>query len=553
MDSYRRGETTQPLLRETIPESFLQTARRFPNQEALVVRHQDVRWTYQEYAQRVDALAAGLLACGIEPGDRVGIWAPNCVEWCLTQFATARIGAIMVCINPAYRLEELAFALVNVDCRALVLAPAFKSSDYLAMLCTLAPELHECEPGQLRAQKLPALTSVIRTGTEQSPGMFNFNAVCAMGDARTAARLADLEGQLDPDQPVNIQFTSGTTGTPKGATLTHRNILNNGHQVGQAQRFTHRDRICIPVPLYHCFGMVMGNLAAVSHGATAVFPSEAFEPTAVLQAVAQERCTALYGVPTMFIGCLEDAQFGDYDLGTLRTGIMAGAPCPEPVMRRVMESMNMPEVTIMYGHTETSPVNHVTQIDDTRDKRVSTVGRCGPHQEIKIIDRSGDIVETGETGELCCRGYSVMQGYWGDEARTAQTIDAEGWLHSGDLAVMDDEGYVKIVGRIKDMIIRGGENIYPAEIETFLYRHPGIQEVAIFGVADEKYGEAVCAWVQCVEGSVLSREEVRDYCRGKIAHFKIPQYVEFVDEFPMTVTGKLQKFRMAQEMSRRLG
>lgn len=552
VSSYRKGVTEPPLLDATIGDCLQQTAQQYPGHEALVVRHQGIRWTYREYLERIDALATGLLALGIGPGERVGIWAPNCVEWCLTQFATARIGAIMVCINPAYRLTELEFALANVGCRALVLADAFKSSDYLAMLQEIAPELSTCEPGALSAERVPLLDTVIRTGTGSTPGMFNFDAVCAMGTQDEYERLQDITSALNPGQPVNIQFTSGTTGTPKGATLTHRNILNNGYQVGEAQRFTDRDRICIPVPLYHCFGMVMGNLAAISHGATAVFPADAFEPGAVLETVEQERCTALYGVPTMFIACLEDAEFGRYDLTSLRTGIMAGAPCPEPIMRRVIDQMHMHEVTIMYGQTETSPVNHMTDIADSLDKRVGTVGRCGPHQEIKIIDAEGAVVPCGTTGELCCRGYSVMQGYWGDEARTRETIDAEGWLHSGDLAVMDDEGYVQIVGRIKDMIIRGGENIYPREIEEFLYSHPAIQEVAVFGVDDEKYGEAVCAWIQLAEGCALDADAVQAFCRDAIAHFKVPRYVEFVDAFPMTVTGKLQKFLMSQEMNRRL-
>jgi fatty-acyl-CoA synthase len=550
--SYLCGEAKTPLLYETIGNCFDRMADTCPDREALVVRYQNVRWTYRQYRQEVDRLATGLLKLGIQPGDRVGIWSPNGYEWCLTQFATAKIGAVMVCINPAYRLYELEYALNKVGCRAIIAAEKFKTSDYLNMLQTLAPELDQCEPGRLKSEKLPHLETVIRMGDAATPGMLNFAAVCELGGETERQRLQALKRELQPDDAINIQFTSGTTGSPKGATLTHCNILNNGYQVGQGMAFTGQDRLCIPVPLYHCFGMVMGNLACLTHGATAVFPSDAFDPLTVLQTVQAERCTALHGVPTMFITELEHPQFGEFDLSSLRTGIMAGAPCPVEVMKRVIEDMHMAEVTIMYGQTETSPVNHMTALDDPLDKRVGTVGRCGPHQEIKIVDDNGRVVPIGEKGELCCRGYSVMRGYWADAEKTAETIDAAGWLHSGDLAIMDDAGYVQIVGRLKDMIIRGGENVYPREVEEFLYTHPAIQEVQVFGIPDEKYGEEICAWIQLKEGESLTAEDVKAYCQDRITHFKVPRHIRLVEEFPMTVTGKIQKFKMREAMEKAL-
>jgi fatty-acyl-CoA synthase len=510
----------------------------------LVVRHQNIRWTYADYQQRIDALASGLLAMGVNPGDRVGIWSPNRVEWCLTQFATAKIGAIMVCINPAYRLYELEYALNKVECKALIAAESFKSSEYLQMLQTLAPELAQCAPGALAAAKLPHLKSVVRMGEGKTPGMFNFDQVCALGGPSETSRMAAIAATLQPDDAINIQFTSGTTGSPKGATLSHFNILNNGLQVGAGMRFTKEDRLCIPVPLYHCFGMVMGNLACLTHAACAVFPDEGFDPNSVLRAVEEEKCTALHGVPTMFVAETDLPNVADYDLSSLRTGVMAGAPCPLELMHQVIDKLNMSEITIMYGQTETSPVNHMTDIDAPAEKRCGTVGRVGPYQEIKIIDEQGVVVPVGSTGELCCRGYSVMRGYWNDEERTRETIDSSGWLHSGDLAEMDVEGYVQIVGRIKDMIIRGGENVYPREIEEFLYTHPDILEAQVFGIPDEKYGEIVCAWVQQRDGVELSAADIRAYCADQITHFKVPSIVRFVDEFPMTVTGKIQKFKM---------
>ena len=546
--SYLCGPASEPLLYETIGNCFDRIAATFPEREALVVRHQDIHWTFQEYRQHIDALATGLLKLGVRPGDRVGIWAPNRVEWCLTQFATAKIGAIMVCINPAYRLYELEYALNKVECKVIITAERFKTSEYLKMLYELAPELKHCQPGHLDSHRLPHLKMVIRMGTEESPGMLNFDDVCAGGGTHEREQLRELALQLQPDDAINIQFTSGTTGNPKGATLTHFNILNNGLQVGQGMNLTEQDRICIPVPLYHCFGMVMGNLAALTHGAAAVFPGKGFDPVSVLEAVQAEKCTALHGVPTMFIAELDLPTFDQYDLSSLRTGIMAGAPCPIEVMKKVIDKMHMSDVTIMYGQTETSPVNHATAIDAPLEKRVGSVGRVGPHLEVKIIDSDGRTVPVGAKGELCCRGYSVMQGYWGDPEKTADTIDTGRWLHSGDLAVMDEDGYVKIVGRLKDMIIRGGENVYPREVEEFLYTHPAIQEVQVFGIADAKYGEEICAWIQLREGENLTDEDIRAYCRDKITHFKIPRVIRFVDSFPMTVTGKIQKFKMREAM-----
>ena len=547
-ESYLCGTATEPLLYETIGGCLDRVAAEHPDADALIVRHQGVRWNYAEYKEKVEALAAGLLSLGIEPGDRVGIWAPNRYEWCLTQFATAKIGAIMVCVNPAYRLHELNYALNKVECKAIITADQFKTSDYLGMLNSLAPELAEAEPGQLSAKTLPHLTTVIRMGNEHSPGMFNFDDVCVLGGPAEKAKMADIATRLQPDDPINIQFTSGTTGNPKGATLSHFNILNNGLQVAACMRFTHEDRLCIPVPLYHCFGMVMGNLACLSHGACAIFPDEGFDPVSVLETVAAEKCTALHGVPTMFVAETELPDIDNYDLSSLRTGIMAGAPCPLELMHKVIDTLNMSEITIMYGQTETSPVNHMTDIESPIEKRCGTVGRVGPYQEIKIIDDAGHVVPLGEKGELCCRGYSVMRGYWNDAERTAETIDGAGWLHSGDLAVMDEDGYVQIVGRIKDMIIRGGENVYPREVEEFLYTHPDIQEVQVFGVPDERFGEIVAAWIQLKDGASVSEDDIRNFCRDQITHFKIPARIRFVAEFPMTVTGKIQKFKMRDAM-----
>jgi fatty-acyl-CoA synthase len=550
--SYYCGASQSQIIYETIGNYFDRTCESNPEIDALVVRHQSVRWSYQQLQERVNSLAAGLLALGIQTGDRVGIWGPNSAEWVMVQLATAKIGAIMVCINPAYRTYELEYALNKVECDTIIAAEQFKSSDYLGMLQTLAPELADCEPCGLQSKTLPHLKRVIRMGKGKSPGMLNFDDVCAMGAAEHHARLAQLAAELRPDDAINIQFTSGTTGNPKGATLSHCNILNNGYLTGAAMDLSPQDRLCIPVPLYHCFGMVLSVLACVAHGATMVFPGEAFDPLDTLKAVEEERCTALHGVPTMFIMELDHPSFSQFDLSSLRTGIMAGAPCPVEVMRRLISEMHMDDILIAYGQTEVSPINNMTLPNDSLERRTETVGRAVPWVEIKVIDDAGRVVRVGEKGEICTRGYSVMQGYWNDPERTAETIDAGGWLHSGDLAVMDGDGYVQIVGRIKDMIIRGGENIYPREIEEFLYQHPAISEVQVFGVPDEKMGEEVCAWIQLNAGHELSADDVKDYCRDKITHFKIPRYIDFVDEYPMTVTGKIQKFVMRETMVERL-
>ena len=550
--SYVHGGSDTPLIGETISVHFDRIAARWSNREALVVRHQDVRWSYEELKERVDAFAAGLLALGLEPGDRVGIWSPNNAEWVITQFATAKAGLILVNINPAYRVYELEYALNAVGCKALITATAFKSSDYTAMLAELAPEIASSDRGELRAKRLPHLRSLIQIGGQET-GFLAFDEVAAEAGAGHRAQLDDLAGRLQFDDAINIQFTSGTTGHPKGATLTHHNILNNAYFIGEAMRLRDADRVCIPVPLYHCFGMVLGNLACMTHGATIVYPAEAFEPLAVLETVEAERCTALYGVPTMFIAELEHPEFQRFDLSSLRTGIMAGSPCPIEVMKRVVAEMHMSEVTIAYGMTETSPVSFQTAVNDPEDRRVGTVGRVHPHVEVKIIDGDGRIAPVGSPGELCVRGYSVMLGYWDDPARTAEAIDQAGWMRTGDLATIDEAGFGNIVGRVKDMVIRGGENIYPREIEEFLYGHPKIGDVQVVGVPDPKYGEELCAWIKPRAGEDVSEEEIRAFCNGQIAHYKIPRYVRFVESFPMTVTGKIQKFIIRDKMIEELG
>ena len=523
--SYSQGLGTTPLLGETIGANFDRAVETHPDRDALVVRHQGVHWTYRELGAEVDRAARALDGLGLRKGDRVGIWAPNCAEWVVVQFATAKLGVILVNINPAYRTTELAYALRQSGCKLLVSATEFKTSDYRAMIDEVRPDL-------------PDLEHVLYI----EEGLFD-------------AAPAEVDWpELDPFEPINIQYTSGTTGSPKGATLSHSNILNNGYFVGEFCDYTEEDRVCIPVPFYHCFGMVMGNLGAVSHGACMVVPAPSFEPAATLAAVAEERCTSLYGVPTMFIAELEDPSFEDHDLTSLRTGIMAGSPCPEQVMRKVIDRMHMEGVTICYGMTETSPVSTQTTAEDELELRVGTVGRVHPHVEVKIVDpETGRIVPRGEPGELCTRGYSVMLGYWEDPERTGEAIDAARFMHTGDLATMDDAGYVKIVGRSKDMIIRGGENVYPREIEEFLYTHDAISDAAVYGVPDHRYGEAVMVSVILREGASLTEDELRDYCSGKIAHYKVPRYVTFVDEFPMTVTGKVQKFKMRDAAVEELG
>ena len=551
--SYVHGASDKPLIGQTIGRFFDEACARHAECEALVVRHQNVRLTYAQLKSKVDALACGLLRLCLAPGERIGIWSQNTLEWTLTQFASAKAGLVLVNINPAYRRSELEYALNKVGCRALVLSPAFKTSNYLEMIADLAPELGHCEPGLLRSHRLPSLEMVIRMGADKSPGMISFDDLLRAPSREEFTALAVLSEKLQFDDPINIQFTSGTTGHPKGATLSHHNILNNGFFVGEAIKLVAGDRVCIPVPLYHCFGMVMGNLGCLTHGATMVYPAEAFEPLAVLETVAQEKCTGLYGVPTMFIAALDHPRFADFDLSSLRTGIMAGSPCPIEVMKRVIGKMNMAEVTIAYGMTETSPVSFQSGTDDPIDRRVSTVGRVQPHLEVKIVDNEGRIVPRGQSGELCTRGYSVMLGYWDDEAKTKEAIDAGGWMHTGDLAVIDDEGFCNIVGRIKDMVIRGGENIYPREIEEFLYAHPKVLDVQVVGIPDQRFGEELCAWIILREGERLSEDEVREYCKGQIAHYKIPRYIRFVDSFPMTVTGKIQKFLIRQKMKEELG
>jgi fatty-acyl-CoA synthase len=551
--SYVHGASDTPFIGDTIGMHFDRMVERFGERDALIVRHQQIRWTYRELRERVDGFAAGLLALGLKRGDRIGVWSPNNAEWVITQFATAKAGLILVNINPAYRLAELEYALNKAGCVALVTAAQFKSSDYLAMLRELAPELAAAPPGRLQAQRLPELRRVITIGGESGPGMVRFDEVPGLARDGERRRLAALAEQLQFDDPINIQFTSGTTGFPKGATLSHHNILNNGFFIGQAMRFTEEDRLCIPVPLYHCFGMVLGNLCCVTHGAAMVYPSEGFDPLATLEAVEAERCTAVHGVPTMFIAEMDHPDFAKFDLSSLRTGIMAGSPCPIEVMKRAVERMHLGEITIAYGMTETSPVSFQCSTDDPLERRVSTVGRVQPHIEVKIVDAEGRIAPRGAAGELLTRGYSVMLGYWDDEEKTREAIDMAGWMRTGDLATIDDEGYCNIVGRIKDMVIRGGENVYPREIEEFLYRHPKIQDVQVIGVPDPRYGEELCAWVRLRDGENATAEEIRAFCQGQIAHYKVPRHVKFVDAFPMTVTGKIQKFVMRRQMIEELG
>ena len=550
--SHVQGDCTKPLIEQTIGQFFDAACQRYATCEALVVRHQSLRITYAELKKKVDALACSFMRLGLIPGDRIGIWSQNNSEWALTQFATAKAGLVLVNINPAYRRSELDYALNKVGCKALVLSPSFKSSDYIEMLTDLAPELNQSVPGALNSPGFPDLKCVIRMEDAHTHGMLNFNDLLRQPSTDELLNLDRLGATLNANAPVNIQFTSGTTGAAKGATLSHRNILNNGRFVGDAIRLVEGDRVCIAVPLYHCFGMVMGNLGCLTHGATMVYPSEAFEPLATLKAIAEERCTALYGVPTMFISVLDHPDFANFDISTLRTGIMAGSPCPIEVMRKVIDKMNMREVTIAYGMTETSPVSFQSGTDDSLDRRVSTVGRVQPHCQVKIVDAEGNVVPFGVAGELCTKGYSVMLGYWNDPEKTADAIDQDGWMHSGDLATLDEAGYCNIVGRIKDMVIRGGENLYPREIEEFLYRHPKVQDVQVVGVPDLKYGEELCAWIVIREGLSLTEDEIRSFCQGQIAHYKVPRYIKFVTQFPMTVTGKIQKFIIRDQMKKEL-
>lgn len=545
--AYVRGPDEPALKYITIPQMMRETVSRFGPREAAVFSGTGERMTYYDLDREVDQLASGLLAMGLQKGDRLGIWAPNRKEWVLTQFATARVGIVLVTINPAYRLSELEYALNKVGCKAIFLAESFKKSHYAEMIRTLAPELEACAPGRLNAAKLPHLKHVVIMSETPCAGAWSFDQIMHLGGPAQQLRLDEITASLSPDDPINIQFTSGTTGAPKGATLSHYNIVNNAFFTMDRMNFTEADRLCIPVPLYHCFGMVLGTLGCVTTGSTMVLPGEGFNPVTALDACAKERCTALYGVPTMFVAMLEELQKTPRDVSNLRTGIMAGAPCPIEVMRAVMDKMNMKEVTIGYGMTETSPISWQSFTDEPIEKRVSTVGRIHPHAEVKVIGPEGETLVPGEQGELCTRGYLVMKGYWNDDEKTRESI-VDGWMLTGDLGVIDEEGYAAITGRVKDMIIRGGENIYPREIEEYLFRHPKVSEVQVFGIPDEKFGEEVCAWVVPKAGETLTEDELRAFCQGQIAHFKIPRHFRVVDGLPMTITGKPQKFVMRDQM-----
>jgi fatty-acyl-CoA synthase len=551
--SYTCGGGQQPLLGMTVSEVLDQSATRFPDGPALLVPQQQIRWSWRELREKARSLGSGLLALGLRPGDRIGMLAPNRAEWVIAQFGTAYAGLILVNINPAWRVGELEYGLNKVGCRALISETTIKSSDYMSMLQTLAPELSEAKPGELDAKRLPDLRFVIRLGTGRTAGMFNFEEVVGLGKDKHDKELSEIAAGLDFDEPINIQFTSGTTGTPKAATLSHHNIVNNASIAAGLIGFTEQDRLCIPVPMYHCFGMVLGTLLCATCGAAIVFPSAGFDAGAALDAIETESCTAVHGVPTMFIGMLDEPDFDQHDLRTLRTGIMAGAPCPIELMQRVIEDMHMGEITIGYGMTETGPLSTLTLPDDPVELRVGTVGRALPNTEIKVIDEHGGVVPPGVPGELCTRGYCVMRGYWGDPRKTAEDIDAAHWIKSGDIATMDEHGYLRIVGRIKDMLIRGGENIYPREIEDFLYTNPKIDQVEVIGVPDHKFGEEIAACIRLREGERASAAEIRDFCRGNLAHYKIPRYIRFREDFPMTVTGKVQKFVLREQISDELG
>ncbi len=544
--SYTRGRQDQPLLTQTIGQAFDATVARYADNEALVSRHQGLRYSWRQLAEQVEVHARALMALGVNIGDRVGIWSPNCAQWCILQLASAKVGAILVNINPAYRVGELEYVLRQSGCRWLVCADAFKTSDYHAMVQELVPELNSATPGELASECLPDLRGVVSLAANPPSGFLPWQALAGRAGQVSAEACTARQQSLQFDQPVNIQYTSGTTGAPKGATLSHYNILNNGFMVGESLGLTARDRMVIPVPLYHCFGMVMANLGCITHGSTMIYPNDAFDPELTLRAVAEERASILYGVPTMFIAMLDHPARQGMDLSTLRSGIMAGATCPIEVMRRVIDQMHMAEVQIAYGMTETSPVSLQTGPDDNLELRVTTVGRTQPQLENKLVDADGCIVARGEIGELCTRGYSVMLGYWDNPQATADAIDQAGWMHSGDLAVMDEQGYVRIVGRNKDMIIRGGENIYPRELEEFFYTHPAVADAQVIGIPCSRYGEEIVAWIKLHPGHSATVEELQGWCKARIAHFKVPRHIRFVDEYPMTVTGKVQKFRMRE-------
>jgi fatty-acyl-CoA synthase len=554
MHSYVSGPSSLPLLGETLGQCLDRVAALFPDRDALISCHQNQRFTYRQLREDVERIARGLLAAGVERGDRIGIWSPNRVEWMITQYASAKLGAILVNVNPAYRLRELEHALRHSGVSVLITARRFRGADYVAMLTELLPEIVTARGAPIRYDRIPTLRTIVYLGADPEPGGMSWGQLAAAGDQVAESPLRERESTLQFDDPINIQYTSGTTGLPKGATLSHHNLLNNGFFVGERLRYTADDRICLPVPFYHCFGCVLGNLAALTHGAAIVLPSESFDVEACLRAVEAERCTSLYGVPTMFIAELDHPSFGNYRLDTLRTGIMAGASCPIEIMRQVIDRMHMSEVTIGYGMTETSPVSFQSEIGDPIETRVSTIGSIHPHLECKIVDpNSGEVVERGQPGELCTRGYSVMLGYWNDPPSTRAAIDDARWMHTGDLAVMRDDGYVNIVGRLKDVVIRGGENVYPREVEELLYQHPKICDAQVIGVPDVKYGEELCAWIRLRDGETAAEDEIRDYCRAAIAAYKVPRYIRFSAEFPMTVTGKIQKFRMREISIAELG
>ena len=552
--SYAFRGSEKPLIGKTIGDMFYEIAEKYPDNDAIVSIHQEKRYTYRELQKELDRAAKGFIALGLKKGDRLAIWATNLAEWIIIQFATAKAGIIMVNINPAYRTHELEYALRQSEAQALLLMDRFKSSDYVQMLYEVCPEAKTAQPGKIHSEKLPFLRTAVMIRGEKQPGMWSWDDVLKMGDEVPDEILQEREESLDFDDPINIQYTSGTTGFPKGVVLTHHNILNNGYFIGERMKFTDKDRLCIPVPFYHCFGMVLSNLACMTHGAAMVLPAENFDPVSVMSAIEKERCTAVHGVPTMFIAELEHPDFSKYDFRSLRTGIMAGSPCPIEFMKKVSTLMNMREVVITYGQTEASPGITMSSTDDSLEQRVSTIGRPMPHTEMKIVDpKTGKIVSRGETGEICARGYMIMRCYYNDPVATDQCVDKDGWLHTGDLGTLDEEDYCKITGRLKDMVIRGGENIYPREIEEFLYTHPAISDVQVIGVPDKKYGEEIMAWIKLKKGASASAVEIKAFCKGRIAHFKVPRYIKFVNDFPMTVSGKIQKFKMREESIKELG